>query len=115
MDFKTSPTQTFETEGRVAYNRMDHDGKHWWNTWFPCRKVVLGEDKINEMDAVDSFIREKFPNGVSDIRKFINDGGNVTRNEDEGSCYIVGEHMNYWIRLIPRPGDYNCYISCYMK
>ena len=100
---------------RIAHNRFDHDGYHWWNTWIPGIGTEGNKEMEKELDEVSDYMRRLFPKGVSDMRKFVQNDGAERLSDDEYNLYIVGDYTNVWIRLILRKGDYNMYIKFFKK
>jgi len=99
----------------IAYNRLDHDGYRWYNTWFPKLGTNGNKNMSEEMEQFSNYMTQTMLNrGRSDIKELCEFFDIVSIGDGEYNLYCEGSHCNYWIRLIDRPKDYNMYIHCYL-
>lgn len=107
--FKVDP------EKEIAYNRLDHNGYRWYNTWFP-KNGTDNNKIISEMEKVSDYMTESaLKNGIKDIYKLAEKCNAQNLSYDEYNLFYKGKHTDVWIRMIPRRGDYNLYIHFYEK
>lgn len=98
----------------VAYNRADHDGYHWWNTWFPKNGTGGNPDMEEEMEKFSAYIlTDQLGKGISDIPKLGEFYAAEPTKDQEYHLYCEGTYCNYEVKLINREKDYNVYIYVY--
>lgn len=108
-----------EPRRKIGHIRADYDGWRWYNTVWPCHRVLATQEVCKEIDRVyDALTAPDALKDLTTLRKFCGehiDACIAKENEDEFSFYYVGELCAFWIRLITRKGDYNMYLNAYIK
>ena len=108
-----------EPRRKIGHIRADYDGWRWYNTVWPCHRVLATQEVCKEIDRVYDALTA--PNALKDLttlRKFCDehiDACIAKENKDEFSFFYAGELCVFWIRLITRKGDYNMYLNAYTK
>lgn len=98
-------------DSEVGYVRMDHDGYRWWTKWFPVHEEMVSKHTAEINAVVDAFTKS-FKDRAA-MGKWCRSVGLLDIGDWEYNAYYVGKDGFYWIRMIDRRGDYNCYIHCY--
>lgn len=119
MDFIITKSSTIPEgatlEDCIAYNRLDHDGYRWYNTWFK-KKGTKSQDVALELDRISDFFREQLlPDGITSILQLAENGLLERLSSDEYNAYVEGEYTTVWARMIAREKDYNLYLAFYEK
>lgn len=79
----------------------------WSESWFSLHPMLITRKRWNELFAVTSALLKAFPT-LTSLECFCS--LNAEGRNGEYNLYYTGEEASYWIRAIPRAGDYNLYI-----
>lgn len=99
----------------IVYSRSDYDGYKWWTTWFDCRKELLSQELIHEIDTfhIELFSMPEFTS-LDTMKQFCHNA-KPTGDSSEFDLFSETEHFHIWVRLITRFRDYNLYVHYYLK
>ena len=104
---------------KIGHIRADYDGYRWWNTVWPCHNALATPDVTAEIDRTYGALTAK--DALADLDTLCrfchaHPVACVDREfRQEYNFYLVGEHCDFWVRLITRQGDYNMYLNAYAK
>lgn len=91
----------------MGYIRAYHNFGGWSESWFNLHPMLITKERWNELFAVASALTKAFPT-LTSLECFCS---MIAEGRDgEYNLYYTGTEASYWIRVIPRPGDYNLYI-----
>lgn len=104
---------------KIGHIRADHDGWRWHNTVWPCHSDLATAEVCKEIDRMyDTLTAADALKDLAALRSFCSthmEACICQEFHDEFSFFYVGEHCDFWIRLITRKGDYNMYLNAYAK
>ena len=113
----------FSTGGQeqacVGHLRGDFgSGTEFWTTWWEHQEELKSQDFKDELDSLVNTLREDGP--LKDLRsmeRFCREHPQARMSPESGSddyCFRIDTARRcYYLRLLPRRGDYNFYIYCY--
>lgn len=101
----------------IGHVRIDFGrGKEFYHTWWPHSAHDVNTNLFSEdLCRVVDTLRKNLLKNLSEMRKFISYNSAPKIGNDSYGYYVGTEQYEYYIRCIPVPGNYNCYIYCYAK
>lgn len=104
---------------KIGHMRADYANGRWYNTVWPCHEELCTQEVAKEIDWVyDQLIgKQCFPDLMA-MKQFCYTHPEAAvgeKDQDEYNFFYVGEHCDFWIRLITRNNDYNLYLSAFAK
>lgn len=117
--FKGKQGSLRESDRKIGHVRADYDGWRWFATSWPCHRELETPDIVEEITAVYHEITAK--DALCDLealRRFCRAHPEACKDQeyrDDFYFYLDGQFADFWVRLITRRGDYNMYLSAYIK
>lgn len=104
---------------KIGHIRADYDGHRWWNTAWPSHWDLATDEVKAEMGRTyDALTASDALCDLNALRHFcwMHPEAQVRPEaDDDFNFYLVGEHCDFWVRLITRDKDYNMYLNVYAK
>lgn len=104
---------------KIGHIRADYANGRWYNTIWPCHDELCTSEIAKEIDRVyeELISSQCFPDLMA-LKQFCYSHPEAAvgeQDQDEYNLYLVGQHCDFWLRLITRNNDYNLYLSAFVK
>ncbi len=104
---------------KIGHIRADHDGRHWWHTWWPCHAELADESAREEFaKTYTALIDDNALKDLDTLTQFCQSHPEACADpqfRQEYNFYLEGRVCNFWLRLITRSRDYNLYLNAFAK
>ena len=104
---------------KIGHMRADYANGRWYNTIWPCHDELCTLEIAREIDRVyEELISSQCFSDLMALKQFCYSHPEAAvgeQDQDEYNFYLVGQHCDFWLRLITRNNDYNLYLSAFAK
>lgn len=104
---------------KIGHMRADYANGRWYNTIWPCHDELCTPKIAKEIDSVyEELISSQCFLDLIALKQFCYSHPEAAvgeQDQDEYKFYLVGQHCDFWLRLITRNNDYNLYLSAFVK
>lgn len=108
-----------EDQACIGHLRGDFgSGTEFWTTWWDHNEELKGQEFKDELDAVVNALRKDGPlKNLSSMEQYCRSHAQARMSPASSTDYygfrVDTEKRRYYLRFLPRRGDYNFYIYCY--
>ena len=116
-----SDSESDFAQALVGYLRMDFgkSGTEFFNKWFGKNCDLADNNFINELNSLVAELKKSLLKSRTDMSKYIHEHDGIEMQDLEsykGKGFQFAMKYNvYFLRCIPKQGDYDCYCYVYNK